>query len=432
MTVRKLLAAFAALAIPLAPLGVYAAADIPISGALPHGGTYVLYRDQTIAAAAVDLWFRAPAAGYGTAAPGIGRLAATAAAAATLESGKSLYAFVRSVGGRLTINVYPDIIGVSAMVPASAARRTIAAMSAAFFSPSIDAQALKIARQDAAVLTVARTYSSDDVLHDALFASIFSGGPAHYAPLPDTVSALTSVTLDDVRSFARRAFRSANATLSLAGNVDPAEIGAVTAGTPGSPDAPLHSDVASDPKSTTISGNVGGIGIAWTGPPIGDEKAATAMDFIADYLFRDQTGVVAKTIPATSSAYLSGQFITLHDPGVMLVTIGGAAPDALRKQILDAVAELATPLDAKTFAAARNAFLYHLGVDTQQPVQQADNLGWYSVEGNASYAPTDPNSTYWQAAESLDPGYVASIAKRYLSHPVVIQLNAVHSKESAS
>lgn len=428
---RKILAAAAALAIPLAPLGVYAA-DVPTTGSLPHGGSYVLYRDQAVAAAAVDVWFRAPAAGYDNASPGIGRLAATAAAAATLESGKSLYTFVRSVGGRLAINVYPDIIGVSVIVPSTAARRTIAAMSAAYFSPAIDDASLRTARKDAAVLAVAHRYSSDDVLHDALFERVFTSGPAHYPPIPDAVADIAKVSLDQVKSYAKRAFRAANATMSLAGNVDPAWIEAVTAGAPGTPDAPFTSAVASDPGNASTTGTTPGLGLAWTGPPIADEKAATAMDFIADYLFRDQTGIVAKAIAPASGNYVSGQFITLHDPGVMLVTIGGNTPASVKPTVLDAVAALEKPMDPKTFEAARNAFLYHLAVDTQEPIQQADNLGWYAAEGNASYAPTDPNSSYWQRAKELDPAYVASIVKHYLSRPVVVQMTAAESKDTSS
>ncbi len=429
---QRILIALAALAIALAPLGIYAA-DIPTTGSLPHGGNYVLYRDQTVPAAAIDVWFRAPGAGYDNASPGIARIAATAAATATLESGKSLYALVRSVGGQLTINVYPDIIGVSAIVPSNAGRRVIAAMSAAYFSPAIDDTSLKTARKDAAVLSVARRYSSDDLLHDALFAQIFSSGPNHYPPLPDTVADITKISLTDVKSFAKRAFRSANATMSLAGNVDPGWITAVTSGTPGSADAPVQSTVANAPASTSITGNVAGVGIAWTGPAISDERAATAMDFIADYLFRDETGTVTKSITLQSGNYINGQFITLHNPGVMLVTIGGDKPGNLKQTVLNAVAALANPLDAKTFAAARAAFIYHLAVDTQLPIEQADNLGWYAAEGNGAYAPSDPSSSYWQHANDLDAAYVASVVKQYLSHPIVIQLTASPaSKESPS
>ncbi|HUA09641.1 MAG TPA: insulinase family protein [Candidatus Acidoferrales bacterium] len=420
----------AALAL-LAPLAV-SAAQGPATGSLPHGGTYTVVRDNTLASAAIDLWFRAPGDGYDDAQPGISRLAATAAAAATLESGRSLVNLVRDAGGRIAINVYPDLVDISASVPASAARRVVAAMSAAYFAPAIDDDSLKIARTDVAVLSAQQHYSPDDLLHDALFAQLFASGPAHYAPIPGDLSDFKDITLAQVQAFAKRAFRSANATFALAGNVDTSLFDAVTAGAPGSPDGPILSSPAPAPVDKTITAAVSGEGVAWTGPPISDERAATAMDFIADYLFRDGTGVVSKALDPTGDSYVNGQFITLHDPGVMLVTIGGSKPADVEASVLAAIAKLEQPLDPATFAAAREAFMYHLAADTQVPSAQADNLGWYTAEGNGSYAPSDASSTYWKAARSLDPQFVASVVKKYLAHPVVVRLITPTSKESTS
>jgi predicted Zn-dependent peptidase len=423
--------AAAVLGLVCVPLAA-SATGISSTGMLAHGGSYVLSPDTTVAASSVALWFRAPSAGYNNANPGIGRLAATAAAAATLESGKSLVTIVRSLGGNLTINVYPDIIGVTVVAPASSGRRILAALSAAYFQPAIDSDALKIAQRDTAVLAVERRYSSDDVLHDALFAQLFSEGPAHTPPLPDGVKDLADISLSDVVAYAKRAFRSANATLTMAGNVDASSLDAVTAGTAGSPDAPIDSTLANPPQaSAAITGQVAGVGIAWTGPPIHDERAATALDFVSDYLFRDGSGQVAKAVD-TDDTYVSGQFITLHDPGVMLVTIGGTQVDAAQANVLDAVRKLTVPLDAATFNAAREAFLYRLAADAQTPSQQTDNLGWYAAEGDGAYAPSDLEGQYWTIARALDPAYVASVVKKYLDRPVIVHLTAVPQKESNS
>jgi predicted Zn-dependent peptidase len=427
---RQALAA-AALAVMLAPLAASAAGE-PSAGTLPRGGSYTIYQDTTLASAAIDLWFRAPGAGYDGESPGIARLAATAAAAVTLESGKSLVSLIRGTGGRVAINVYPDLVDISASVPATAARRVVAAMSAAYFAPAIDDDALKIARTDVAVLSAQEHYSPDDLLHDALFAQLFASGPAHFAPIPADLADLKGITLEQVRAFAKRAFRSANATFALAGNVDATLLSAVTSGSPGAPDSPIGSMLATAPAGRTINAAVSGEGLAWTGPPIADERAATALDFVADYLFRDETGTISKALDPTGDAYVNGQFITLHDPGVMLVTIGGSKPADVESQVLSAIAKLTEPLDGASFAAAREAFLYHLASDAQLPSQQADNLGWYSSEGNAAYAPSDESSTYWKAARSLDPQFVASVVKKYLAHPVVVRLITTASKEPTS
>lgn len=414
--------------------GAACAAIAQEQGTLPQGGSYVLDADPTVGTAAIGLWFRAPGAGYDNATPGISNLAATAAAVAPLASGKSLYALVHTVGGQLNIEVYPDIVGIGAIVPASSARRVVASMTAAYFAPSVDDAAVKTARANAAVLGVQQRYESDTTLHDLLFAQIFQSGPAHYPPLPTSVAALTSITPAQISAFAKRAFRSENAVLTLTGNIDASTISAVTDGSGrGAMDAPFDSTVAAQPRSATSTGSVDGVGLAWLGPPISDEKAATALDFIADYLFRDQTGVVSKDLDrAQSDALVAGQFITLHDPGVMVVTIGGAHEKQAEQRVLAALTALQRPMDPQTFEAAREAFLYHVAADTQTPQQRGDNLGWYTVEGNLEYAPGSSNGTYVRQARALDPEYIAEVARRYLGNPVVVDLIASTPQKESS
>jgi predicted Zn-dependent peptidase len=403
-------------------------------GPLPRGGSYVLDPDPTIGTAAIGLWFRAPGAGYDNAAPGISNLAATAVAVVPLASGKSLYALVHTVGGQLNIEVYPDIVGIAAIVPASSARRVVAAMTAAYFAPSVDETAVKTARANAAVLGVQERYESDTTLHDLLFAQLFANGPAHYPPLPTTVSQLTSISADQVNAFAKRAFRADNAVLTLTGNVDASSVAAVTDGSgSGSMDRPYDSTIATTPASSTSTGSVDGVGLAWVGPPIADQKAATALDFIADYLFREQTGVVTRDLDKSQSAALViGQFITLHDPGVMLVTIGGDHEKQAEQRVLQALTALQQPMDRQTFESAREAFLYHVAADTQTPQQRADNLGWYTVEGNLDYAPGIGAGSYEQTARSLDPQYVADVVRRYLGKPVVVDLVATTPQKEST
>jgi predicted Zn-dependent peptidase len=402
------------------------------TGSLPRGGSYVFYPDTTVATAAIGLWFRAPGAGYDDATPGIANLAATAAAVVPLASGKSLYALVHTVGGELNIQVFPDIVGIGAVVPAPAARRVVAAMTAAYFAPSVDDAAVKTARANAAVLGVQQRYESDTLLHDLLFKQIFASGPARYPTLPTTVSQLTSISTSQIGAFAKRAFRAENAVLTLTGNVDLSSITAITDGHgPGAMDSPYDSRVTASPASTTASGAIDGVGLAWVGPPIADERAATALDFVADYLFREQTGVVSKDLDqAQSDALVIGQFITLHDPGVMVVTIAGSHEKQTEQNVLAALQTLEQPLDAQTFTAAREAFLYHVATDTQTPQQRADNLGWYSTEGNLEYAPGIVKGNYERAARTLDPQFVAEVVRHYLRNPVVVTLVATTPQDS--
>jgi predicted Zn-dependent peptidase len=401
------------------------AASAVQAGALLHGGTYIAQADPTVANAAIGVWFRAPSAGYDNASTGIAQFAAVACAAAKLQGGRSLVELVRSVGGNLNIDVYPDIVGVSVTVPAGAARRVIATMTAAYFAPRIDAASFKIARQDAAVQYVQHEYDPDRSLHDALFAQLFSAGPAHYTTIPPASRNFPLPSLNATTAFAQRAFRSSNAVLSLAGNVNLADLSAITDGAgPAASDAPYDSQLTVSPKDGDVGGAIDGVGLAWTGPPISDEKAATALDFINDYLFREETGITQQELTAPNVG-LAGQFITLHNPGVMVVTIAGNAADAssARLLVLRDIAKLGQPLSAAEFERARQAFVYHILSDTQTPQAQADNFGWYSVEGNAGYAPGDPEGTYLQNAAALDPRYVAGVVRRYLGTPVTVRMH---------
>ncbi len=331
---------------------------------------------------------------------------------------------MHTVGGQLNIQVYPDIIGIGAAVPARSAHRIVAAMTAAYFAPSVDDAAMKTARANAAVLGVQQRYEADTTLHDLLFKQIFASGPAHYPPLPTTIPQLTSISTAQVSAFVKRAFRAQNAVLTLTGNVDADSVAAVTDGAgAGAMDPPYDSRLSAPPSAATAMGAVDGVGLAWVGPPISDQKAATALDFIADYLFREQTGVVSRDLDRSQSdALVIGQFITLHDPGVMVVTIGGSHEKQTEKSVMDALETLERPLDAKTFDDAREAFLYHVAADTQTPQERADNLGWYAVEGGADYAPGIWNGNYEQSARALDPPYVAEVVRRYLRNPVVVDL----------
>lgn len=410
-----------ALAACLAPSAALAL-SAPQSGTLAHGGTYYVVADAQAPTAAIDLWFRAPADGYDGSTPGIARIAVASAAAARLANGRTLAESVAQAGGNLSISVYPDLASVSVIVPPSAARRILASMTAAYFAPQIDAAALEAGEKDTVVQVVQQQYEADVLAQDALYGMLFTSGPASRPPIPLSTSDVTRVTPGAVQSFAQRAFRSANAFLTLAGNVDAGILSAVTdGGGAAPPDQPIDSRPNASVSATTAQGQEPGIGIAWLGPPIADERAATALDFVSDYLFNGIDGTVLAALRRSGTqAYVHGQFITLHDPGVMIVTIDGSGDQTLQGVVLQAVAALQQPLDPATFNAAREAFLYHITEQTQTPGEEADMMGWYAAEGAASYAPG--GDEYARVARSLDPDFVAATVRRYLSHPATVRI----------
>ena len=413
------------------------------SGLLPGGGTYIVRPDATSPTAAIELWFRAPGAGYDLRYPGISRLALTTLAASRASShGTSLAELVKALGGTLTLNVYPDIAMVGVSVPSWEIANAARALTSAYFTPSVSDDGLKAALRDCAIAGTEARFDADRLLQDALFAHVFPSGPAHYAPTPTTAADFSKIPTGDIKTFANRAFRAQNAVLSIAGGVDDkalSQILAVPALRQGQGvreavqgDAPIDSTVSAGASDVTQDAAVSGLGFAWTGPPISDEKSATAMDFIADYLFDPDHGTLAVATRKNKSVLINGQFITLHNPGVLLLTISGTGASAVRQQVLDAVNAMRQPLDQKTFESARAAFEYHIFSQIQTPLSRADNFGWYAAEGNLTYAPGNTSGSYVQAARSLDPGFVAEIVRRFLQRPSIVELTGGKTQGTAT
>ena len=155
----------------------------------------------------------------------------------------------------------------------------------------------------------------------------------------------------------------------------------------------------------------------WAGPPISDEQAATAFDFISDYLFADGSELQAAADAVGAS--LDGTFVTYHDPGVFVVTATGGNADAIRTAVAAALLQLRTPLAPEVFERARRAFVFRLLSHAETPDLMADNYGWYAVEGNPGYAPGENGAQgrYFQAVDALTPAFVAATVTKYLSRP---------------
>ena len=392
----------------------------PLTGRLPSGGTYIVSPSPALPVAAIALWFRAPQTGFETTPkPGIARVAATAVAGSVPITGTPLGQLVSRAGGRIGVATYPGSVSISAIVPAASAARIVRAMTSSFFTPVLTAAGLQAAQKDVGSEAQLHLFAVDDQLQDALQSELFSDGPARYPGLP-AVDAVRALTLENVKSFATRAFRPQNAVLIVTGDVD-AHI--VDSAVPGRTDGAVQETALTEtpalvpvPVDRAAIGT--GFGYGWSGPPIASDQEATALDFVADYLFRPETGTVARALAASTTS-LNGKFVTYHDPGIFLVTASGGDLPAARTTILAALAAMQQPLDAATFARARDAFVYHIRSDLQTPTALADTFGWYSVEGNPGYAPGAGGleGTYFRDARSLTPDFVAATALRYLAKP---------------
>ncbi|MBV9402767.1 MAG: insulinase family protein [Candidatus Eremiobacteraeota bacterium] len=393
---------------------------------LPNGSALIARRDSSVPMVAIELWFRAPSIGFHSPIIGLSRYAATAIAASAQGRAPSLSALLKSLGGRLAINAYADAVSIAVSVSADQERAVFRALTRAYFTPIISAPAIRTALRDVAIAGTQQQLDPQVTLHDALFSQLFTGGPAHYATTPSNANPLSRVSIAELRNFAARAFRSSNAIVTVAGQTPINFANEISGKSTGAPmENPIDSIPARQTTSTTRSFAEDAVGYAWLGPPILDEKAATALDFIADYLFRAETGTVSQLSRQDApDTFLSGQFITLHDPGVMMIEMAGKQVDRLQAHVEDQLQEIKRPLSQSTFDRARTAFQYHILSDTESPLAIADNFGWYAAEGDPLYAPSDDAGKYMQVTQSLDPAYVARIAQQYLGQPTVVRLSA--------
>lgn len=411
-------------------LGQSAPAPAPAaaaSGVLPSGVAYALHPDPAQAAAAVALWYRAPSSGFGaTPLPGLSRLAAATVTASTPITGTPLARLVDRWGGRISVSAYPDSVAVTALVPADHVAQAVRAMTASFFAPVTTAEGLQVAQRYATEDAIFRSFAPD-AIEDALGAALFATGPAHDGTIGSAAS-VGDIKLDRVRTFAERAFRPSNAILVLTGNVDARALANVVSRPGTAASAPAETAAPqtprTDPAPVSREGNIAGTGLGWLGPPITAEADATALDFVADALFAPKTGTVSKAL-GTLKATVTGKFVTYRNPGLFLVTISGDDAAAARPIVDKAIADAAKPLAAAAFDAARAGFVYRLLGQLETPSDIADTYGWYTVEGDAAYAPADGGTQgrYFTLAAGLTPATVAQAVAKYLgAAPAVVTL----------
>jgi predicted Zn-dependent peptidase len=395
------------------------AAGAAQNGTLSNGAVYTLRPVGGAAVTTIALWFRTPAASFDVAAqPGLGRVAVAAVAESKPVTSTSLADFIEGIGGQLTIDVSPENIGVATSVPADQAAAAIQALTRAYFAPVLTDAGLVAAKSEETDAAQVHAFSPGSGIESALYGSLFAAAPSLYSTF-GTPASIEGMGLDQVRAFAERAFRAPNAVVVASGDVDHAILASVIPGRERGEagdenERPVQ--VAAAPAPVALTGSTPGFGLAWAGPPISDERAATALDFVADYLFAPGTGLVQRAA-ASSGTNIVGTFLTFHNPGVFMVTATGGDITAARNAVDAAVRDLQHPLAPAIFAQAQRAFTYRTLSDVQTPSALAASYGWYTAEGDAAYAPgvDGAKGRYLAALAALTPKFVAATVARYLS-----------------
>ena len=428
----------AALSAPALPSPALAATELaPGETVLSDGLTMEVRHSTGSGAVALEIWVRCPANGWTSSQPGIARL--TALAAVDAKSGNTtLRDTVHARGGEVGVSIFQTATEFVVLSPADQAPVLEDALMRAVFRPSIDAAALDQARTRLAAEQAISAQSAAAVLRDKVFATIFTNGPLHDAPLGDA-KLLQSASLTEVRDFAARSYvPSASAVIALGNgdaNVLRAHIAAASPSAAASSSLPASAIGAAPAVPIALTNpDVDGPGVAlgWAGPPISDRRAATAMDFLSDYLTDPKAGVFASTATSTTAgASIDGQYVTLEQSGLFFVSATGTGvdPATMEKSLRDALDQvLARSMSRGTFATALSAYETRLLRQMDSPQGLADNYGWYFAMNAPSYAPsaTDVSLSgeYFAAAASLTPDYVRDIAHRYLGiDPVIVTIS---------
>jgi len=414
----------ALIALPWGPLG---AATGSATGHLEGGASYTLVKNPSAPTVALGLWFRAPASGYDLNRVGIADLAARTLAEEPLSGGPSLRELVERNGGTLQIEIAPNLMGVSIVVPRALAAQTLHALSEAYFSGTIDAKTLEQARAQTGVRAVEERFNLENDLEEHLFRSLFVSGPLHVAVYPSSAAGLDSVDLKSLQAFVVRAFRPGNASFSLVGDVTDSLLAQISSlGLRGS-DASIDSSAGDSGKTVVVHGSSDALALGFVGPPIASREDATALDFVASVLLDRSLGVAGKLPPKSVAA---AHFVTLHGAGVFMIFAVGKDRAKMRSTLLADIARLRTPLSSVRFEALRRAFAYHIASSTLLPQSLADNLGWYAAAGDAQYAPGLQDGAYARSVDSLTPERVASAVRRYLVSPTIVEMNSAVKKSA--
>jgi predicted Zn-dependent peptidase len=403
---------------------------------LPDGLTTVVRHATGSGAVAVEVWIRCPADGWSGSQPGIARLTALSTIAAK-SGGANLRDIVQALGGQLQVSVFQTATEIAVVAPAPSAWAVQDELIRHIFYPLLDVNAFDDARTHLAAEQAAVGQSTLETLRDQVFASLFASGPMHDSTYGDAAS-LKAVTLVEVRDFAARSYVSANAAVVTLGDVDATALtgrlsaAALPQSSPSLiPLSPTQSAPVQPIAVASTMADVPGVALAWTGPPISDQRAATAMDFLSDYLADASAGVFAKAVDrATAGATLSGQFVTLENPGIFYVTVSGDGvdPAAMQQTLRDALAPvLRGSLPRDTFAAALAAYETRLLRQMDSAQGLADNYGWYFAQEAPAYAPSATDAAmsgpYFANAASLTPDFVRDVARKYLGDtPTAITL----------
>lgn len=401
---------------------------------LPNGLRVTLDADSSASMAATNLWYRVGSANEMPGRTGLAHLLEHLMFAGTPNAQRGAFdEWLEDAGARSNASTTHDRTSYFAWMPsnvlplalwleADRMQALVGTIDSATFHRQLD-----IVRNE-------RRETVDDAIdgrgYELVVGALFPGEhPYAWHPVGRGAD-LDSLTLDDVRDFARRHYVPANAELVVTGRFDRDTVrtlvqqyfGAIAGAVPGTPAAPralpdarltrsVSTAVPDDPAAPALF-------MAWhTVPTFTDDDAA--LDIVARLLAHDEqgrldvlTGATPRLAQAASVAHYSARQV-----GFLVVSIflaPDATPDAARQRVEREIERLAQDgPTALELTEARGAMYVQLLDRRADVMQRAELLNYYSFYAGApAFAESD--QARYAGVSAAD---VQRVVRRYLMAP---------------
>ncbi len=216
---------------------------------LPNGLTLILYEDHRLPQAAVDLWYHVGSKDERPGRTGLAHLFEHMMFQGSAHSPQDYFRSLEEVGARLNGSTSEDRTNYWEVVPASYLERALflEADRMGWLLPGLSQE--KLDNQREVVKNERRQTVENEpygVAEEVLLANLYPEGHPYHHSVIGSMSDLEAASLEDVHVFFSKYYTPSNATLCVAGDVDPAQtleqvgrlFGEIPAGPTVSPVAP--------------------------------------------------------------------------------------------------------------------------------------------------------------------------------------------------
>ena len=305
---------------------------------LPNGLDVIVHEDHRLPLAAVSVWYHVGSKNESPGRTGLAHLFEHLMFEGSAHQPRSFFEPLQEAGGALNGSTNPDRTNYWELVPKGALERALwmEADRMGYMLPALSDE--RFETQRGVVLNERRQNYENRAYGLAPFLIMQTMLPAdhpYHWPTIGFVSDLTSVTADDARAFLQRFYHPANASLVVAGDVDPGAairlverlFAGIPAGAPPSPVVPPA--VPPNPVRMVFEDRVElpRLYLAWPSAPLYAPDDA-ALDLIADLLANGKTSRLYQRLTHDERiAAELGAVQTSRELGGTFQIVASAAPD---------------------------------------------------------------------------------------------------------